>query len=63
LGVPAARILFVGDDPDLDVHAPRAVGMRAAWINRRGMPWPERLRPPELIVRDCTELAAALDGQ
>ena len=66
LGVPAARILFVGDDPDLDVHAPRAVGMQAAWINRRDVPWPQRLAPPDIVVRDCAELAVALvslDGQ
>ena len=61
LGVPKARILFVGDDPDLDVHAPRAVGMKAAWINRRDMPWPERLAPPDIVVRDCAELVASLD--
>lgn len=63
LSLPARNILFVGDDPDLDVHAPRAAGMKAAWINRRGLPWPQRLAPPDIVVRDCVELAAALGGQ
>jgi putative hydrolase of the HAD superfamily len=36
LGVPAARSLFVGDDPRWDLVGPRALGMRAVLIGRTG---------------------------
>jgi FMN hydrolase / 5-amino-6-(5-phospho-D-ribitylamino)uracil phosphatase len=60
LALEPQRILYVGDDPVLDVAAARAVGLLAAWINRRGVPWPTRLAAPELVVPDCTALAEAL---
>ncbi|HET7757542.1 MAG TPA: HAD-IA family hydrolase [Steroidobacteraceae bacterium] len=60
LGMAPAQILYVGDDPLLDVIAARRAGCRAAWMNRRGAWWPEGLPPPELAVSDCSELAARL---
>jgi len=60
LGVAAHQILYVGDDPWLDVEASRAAGYRSAWMNRRASPWPAGLAPAELTVRDCGELAERL---
>ena len=60
LGVAAHQILYVGDDPWLDVEASRAAGCRSAWMNRRASPWPAGLAPAELTVRDCGELAERL---
>ncbi|MFO7277615.1 MAG: HAD family hydrolase [Pseudomonadota bacterium] len=57
LGVRPSEILYVGDDPVLDVAGARAVGMRTAWINRRGEPWPEGLQAADLCVADCLALA------
>jgi putative hydrolase of the HAD superfamily len=54
------NILYVGDDPWLDVAAARAAGCRSAWMNRRAAPWPAELAPADLTVRDCGELAALL---
>jgi len=34
LGLSPGDILFVGDNPEMDVAGPRAVGMPAAWLNR-----------------------------
>ena len=63
LGVPLAQILHVGDDPELDVVGAHAAGMRTAWINRAGAPWPSSLgTPPELDLRDLGALADWLDA-
>jgi putative hydrolase of the HAD superfamily len=62
LGVDPAQILHVGDDPELDVVGAREAGLRTAWINRAGHPWPGVLgRPPDLDLRDLTTLADWLD--
>ncbi len=37
LGLPAAQVLHVGDDPHLDVAGARDAGLRTAWINRTGL--------------------------
>ncbi len=60
LSLPAAAIAYVGDDPQLDVSAARAAGLRTVWMNRRAQPWPLELAPPDLAVSDCAQLAAAL---
>jgi putative hydrolase of the HAD superfamily len=60
LKLAPAQILYVGDDPWLDVAAARAAGCRSAWMNRRAAGWPGELAPAELSVRDCGELAALL---
>ncbi len=53
-------ILYVGDDPLLDVEAARASGLRTAWMNRGREPWPSRLEPADLDVADCAQLAELL---
>ena len=60
LELAAHEILYVGDDPWLDVAAARAAGCRSAWMNRRASPWPAELAPADLSVTDCNELAARL---
>jgi putative hydrolase of the HAD superfamily len=62
LGVAPHEVLHVGDDPVLDVGGARAAGLRTAWINRRGEPWPVELgEPPELDLPDMAALADWLD--
>jgi 2-haloalkanoic acid dehalogenase type II len=53
-------ILYVGDDPFLDVEAARAAGLSTAWVNRVGMPWPTTIAPADISVSDCLQLAAIL---
>jgi FMN hydrolase / 5-amino-6-(5-phospho-D-ribitylamino)uracil phosphatase len=60
LGLRPRAILYVGDDPWLDVRAARAAGCRSAWMNRRASPWPAELAPADLRVSDCLELATQL---
>mgnify|MGYP002713108270 CR=1 FL=1 len=62
-GVRPAEALHVGDDPELDVEAARRAGMRAVWVNRAGLSWPDTLPPPQVEVRDFHELATWLEGR
>jgi putative hydrolase of the HAD superfamily len=54
------NILYVGDDPFLDVVAARAAGLRTAWMNRSQAPWPPNLEPADLDFSDCAQLADLL---
>jgi 2-haloalkanoic acid dehalogenase type II len=60
LRVEPAEIIYVGDDPVLDVEASRAAGLRSAWINRFDQPWPPEIAPADVTVVDCSQLADAL---
>jgi putative hydrolase of the HAD superfamily len=60
LSLAPAELVYVGDDAHLDVLAARAAGLKTAWMNRSGAPWPADLPPPDLTVRDCLELAQRL---
>ena len=62
LALTPGEILYVGDDPWLDVEAARAAGCHSAWMNRRGSAWPGELAPADLSVADCAELATRLGG-
>jgi FMN hydrolase / 5-amino-6-(5-phospho-D-ribitylamino)uracil phosphatase len=62
LGVAPEQILHVGDDPELDVVGAREAGLRTAWINRAGHPWPGLLGPePDLDLPDLASLVDWLD--
>jgi putative hydrolase of the HAD superfamily len=60
LRVAAGEIVYVGDDPVLDVEASRAAGLRSAWVNRFDQQWPDTLAPADLMVTNCTQLAELL---
>ncbi|HUA24211.1 MAG TPA: HAD family hydrolase [Steroidobacteraceae bacterium] len=60
LRLEARNILYVGDDPLLDVEAARVAGLRTAWMNRSHAPWPPNLEPPDIDVADCKHLAQLL---
>lgn len=60
LGLEPRQILYVGDDPQLDVQGARSAGLRSAWMNRSGRAWPADLAPADLTVTDCLELAERL---
>jgi FMN hydrolase / 5-amino-6-(5-phospho-D-ribitylamino)uracil phosphatase len=54
------EVLFVGDDPELDVDGARQAGMRPVWMNRTGAAWPEALEPPPSTVKSLAELVDLL---
>jgi putative hydrolase of the HAD superfamily len=61
LGVAPHEMLYVGDNPHLDVAGARAAGCRAAWVNRIGAGWPAGLSPEaDLEVGDLLALATRL---
>lgn len=61
-GLAMNEVLYVGDDPELDVVGSRAAGMQPVWIDRLGtVRWPHELEPPALTVRTVLELATRLD--
>jgi FMN phosphatase YigB (HAD superfamily) len=60
LQVEPDAVLFVGDTPREDVLGPRRAAMRVAWVNRRGVPLPDGIPEPDLMVSDIAELPALL---
>jgi len=56
----AAEVVYVGDDPHLDVAGARGAGMQAIWIDRQGVQWPAEIAPPAHMIRSLTELAELL---
>lgn len=56
LDLPAADVLYVGDNPIPDVLGPRQAGLKVAWVNRAGLRRPRRVPPPDIRVRSLTEL-------
>lgn len=59
-GLEPSEMLFVGDDPELDVEGARAAGMQPVWINRTGMQWPEGIEAPRHSIASLTDLVALL---
>ena len=53
-------IVYVGDDPLLDVEAARSAGLSTAWVNRFGSGWPDTIAPADIVLEDCLQLAEAL---
>jgi FMN hydrolase / 5-amino-6-(5-phospho-D-ribitylamino)uracil phosphatase len=56
----AGEVVYVGDDPHLDVAGARGAGMQAIWIDRQGVQWPAEIAPPAHTIRSLTELAEVL---
>jgi putative hydrolase of the HAD superfamily len=55
-----AEVVYVGDDPHLDVAGARGAGMQAIWIDRQGVQWPAEIAPPAHTIRSLKELAELL---
>ena len=56
----AHEVVYVGDDPLLDVAGARGAGMQAIWIDRQGGEWPAEIEPAAHTVRSLTELTQLL---
>jgi putative hydrolase of the HAD superfamily len=56
LEVDPHEVLYVGDDPAIDVQGARSAGMRTVWMNRKRSNWPNELVAADFVVRDCAEL-------
>ena len=60
LGVSASETVFVGDTIDADVEGPKAVGMKAIYIERREQKASEKFCPDQTI-KSLRELPLALE--
>lgn len=58
-GVQPEQAVHVGDHPEQDVLAARAVGMRTVWVNASGAEWTGS-HAPDAVIRQFRELPAAL---
>ena len=60
LGVSASEAVFVGDTVDADVEGPKAIGMKAVYIERRVQKESEKFCPDQTI-KSLRELPSALE--
>lgn len=58
-GLAFEQLLLVAVHP-WDIHGAARAGMRTAWINRTGEPYPTYFTTPDLIVSSVSELADAI---
>ncbi|NND59422.1 MAG: HAD-IA family hydrolase [Gammaproteobacteria bacterium] len=61
-GVPASRILHIGDAPLEDVGGASAAGMHTVWLNRFKRRWPQEQPTATMTVRTLAELCRRLEG-
>ena len=59
LGVAPAEAAMVAVHP-WDVHGAVRAGLRGAWLDRSGVPYPEIFEPPAVSARELPALARAL---
>ncbi len=59
-GVAPSEALHVGDMPKADVWGAGRLGIRTAWINPKGKPYPEKEHAPDITVAGIAELLGHL---
>ncbi len=57
----ADEIIHIGDDPITDIVGAQQSGIRAVWLNRNHLPWPEALNSPFLEIDQLNQLPALLE--
>jgi putative hydrolase of the HAD superfamily len=62
LELPPEQVLHVGDHAVMDAAGAMHAGLRAAWLNREGAPWPLHEPQPDLEFSTLTALADWLDA-
>ena len=50
----------MGDSANADISGAQNAGLRTAWLRRDERPYPERLRPPDLVIDQLAELVPLL---
>lgn len=60
LNVAPGEVLHIGDDTQTDVIGARRAGLRAAWINAGGVPWPHEEHTPEFEAESFASLVDKL---
>lgn len=62
-GVPAERIMHIGDAPIEDVAGANRAGMTAVWMNRFGRTWPKEHPPPVAEIGRLSEIHVLLQSR
>jgi HAD superfamily hydrolase (TIGR01549 family) len=62
-GVTAAETMHIGDDPETDIEAARQAGLHCIWISRYEQEWPLHITPPEIKIRQLSELMRVMSDQ
>lgn len=57
LGLAPSEVLHIGDHPVEDVKGAMDAGLKAAWLNRAGVPWTHDFRP-HISCSDLNEFTA-----
>ena len=60
-GVAPYELLLVAVHP-WDIDGAARAGLRTAWVDRAGTPYPTHLRAPELVATSLPDLARQLEG-
>jgi HAD superfamily hydrolase (TIGR01509 family) len=60
-GASAAEFVYVGDNYEFDVVAPKLAGMRGVWLNPHGKPVPGDTEP-DAVIENLVELPRILAG-
>jgi 2-haloacid dehalogenase len=60
-GVAAEDAMLVAVHP-WDVHGAKAAGLRAAWIDRTGAPYPQTMDAADVVARSLPDLASRLEA-
>lgn len=58
-GVSPEQALHIGDDPENDIFAARAAGMKTVWVNRKAQVW-SHADKPDAEINSLEELEAYL---
>ncbi len=58
-GVAPGELLMVAVHP-WDLHGAAEAGLRTAWVNRDGRPYPRTFRAPDHVLAGCGELVGVL---
>lgn len=61
-GVPLSAAMHVGDDPQRDIAAARALGMLTVWVNRDQQVWPPDIPPADVQIEHLSELQTHLES-
>lgn len=62
LGVPPERVWYVGDNPAGDIGGALAAGLRAAWFDWEGLPYPQDVPAPTLRIGRLRELERLVEN-
>ncbi len=57
-----SEIIHIGDDPLTDIEGARRSGIRAIWLNRDHIPWPETLNSPFIEINQLNQLPAIINS-